>query len=714
MKRLAFILALAMAVSGIARGESPDSDSANPAAPAASALGERLIYSVDRSPQDTFDAPRSVTVIGRDELLRRNGMTLAEVLAEETGLVVHSSRQAGSGAPVMRGMMGRHLLIMIDGVKINDTLWRTNAVAKEQLNLIDLTQIDRIEIVRGVVSVLGTEALGGVVNVVTRKGPDGSEGFGGTVGFRYASADQSISTPVSVWGRLGRLSFHAGGQFSRRDDLRAGDGVDQPYTGYEQRAAHLNAQYLFTQERSLSLSYQYVDAQEVDFWQYLVSNVPYDHYTLTPVRMKMASAAFQDLTSYPWSDALSVTAYWNVQEDGTERLPTKVPKKSEFAYNEDRMTGFNVEMGKFLGSHHILYGIDTSQEKIGSTTLTTDLATGTVAETRGRYTDGATYQALSLYMNDKFSVTRWVTVSAGIRHGRFKTAGNETVPLIGEMNLDSSQSGTTGALNVVLHASPRLNIIGGAFRGFRAPSLDDMSKYFVLGNQTTVETPNPSVSPERIESYEGGFKYAGSIVSGSLFYYDNALSDVIVRAPSTVNGLPFIDRNGNGKQEAGEPNVLQNRNVGEATIRGIEAELEITPRRGLRIFANFTKTEGTDEITGLTLPYIQPELGIAGVRLTSNRVLQPWGELTMKYASSSVSADGNATKIDPNNLETSPAFRVYNLRGGISIGSRVFITAAVENITDELYGYFRYATASSYTPVYSPGRQFVLGTSYRF
>ncbi len=684
--------------------------------PSKSKLSERLIYSVDRTPEDTFETPRAVTVIGRDDLLRKNGMTLSDILMEEAGFTAIPERN-GESTPIMRGLLARHILVMVDGVKINDSLWRTNTVTREQLNLIDVSQIERIEIVRGVVSVLGTEALGGVVNIITRRGADGSAGFGGTIGTRYGSADHSVAMPIDVWGRNGAISYHVGGMLSRVGDLEAGGNVGrQPYTGYDQRGAHANVQLALSSDKSLTVAYQALEQRGVKFWQSLVpaAAVKYNDYSIEPVRMRMATAAYQDLSSRVWADALNVSAYWNVQDDGTSRITAAKPTIEEFSFNKDRMIGVNVEIGKFIGSHHLLYGIDVSAEKIASATRTTNLPTDTAVVTRGRYTNGATYQSGSIFVNDKFNVTRFVTIAAGARYGSFRTKGAEDIPIFGKIDLNSTKKDTTSAFNVTVHAAQRLNFIAGAFRGFRAPNLDDMSKYFLLGNRATVEIPNPSMSPERIKSYEAGVKYETSSFAGSAFYFDNRLSDVIVRAPSTWNGLSFIDTSGDGKQQKGEPSILQNRNLGRAIIRGIEAEFRYKPAPWLLLFGNYTKTEGSDRSTGLPFPYIQPRFGTAAVRYTSNTTHAPWAELSLRYASSSKSTDGSATVIDVNHLETSPGFSVYTLRGGASLGEHFVVTAAIENLMDTRYSYFRYQTLSSYTAIYLPGRQLVLGTTYRF
>src|SRR6266536_5488154 len=124
--------------------------------PTARELSEGLIYSVDRVPERAFDTARAVEVITISERWRKSGMSLSDVLQHEVGISVINVDAPG-GLPAVRGLNGKQVMLLIDGVKVNNTTWRGSG--KDYLGLVDLAQIERIEIVRGVVSVLGTESL---------------------------------------------------------------------------------------------------------------------------------------------------------------------------------------------------------------------------------------------------------------------------------------------------------------------------------------------------------------------------------------------------------------------------------------------------------------------------------------------------------------------------------------------------------------------------
>jgi outer membrane cobalamin receptor len=196
--------------------EGKKADGAETSVPLAetSRLSEDLIYSVNRSPQRTFDTSRSVEVITSEEIQRRAGRGLADILADTAGIYVRRFLVSG-GSAVVRGLAGNQVLILVDGVKLTNGTW--GSTSADYLNLVNVSQIERVEIVRGVVSVLGTESLGGTINIITKKGSPNGDAVTGTVGFRYATADESASVPLTLMGQAGKFRYSAGADHARSE-----------------------------------------------------------------------------------------------------------------------------------------------------------------------------------------------------------------------------------------------------------------------------------------------------------------------------------------------------------------------------------------------------------------------------------------------------------------------------------------------------------------
>jgi outer membrane receptor protein involved in Fe transport len=686
MKRVVIAVAGLLVVAGSVLAQSQSADT--------SKLSEDLIYSVNRTPEHTFDTARAVEVITVDDLWRKSGLTLADVLVDEAGFIKYRTNQYSS-AGLLRGLIGKQMLILIDGVKVNNALYGDTP----NMDLIDLSQVERIEIVRGVVSVLGTESLGGAINIITRKGPPGQTTFGGTLTTRFSSATNSVSTPVQVYGQTDKLRYNASVNYLRAGELEGGKGVGvQHFTDFNQKAGNVNLQYLVSADKTLTFAYHGSQIDDAKSFGNMSTNTSLSNVQ-APNRFQLSSLSYQDLTSRRWSDSLQVTAYWNQQDTGSDDIRVKTPTLETQVRDRDRMLGLNLEMGSFLGkSHHLVYGVDYAQDSIDSLTRDVNLSTDAVSYRRGRYTDDAKYSSLGVYVQDHFSVSKWLTASAGIRYGSFKTQGSETLPLVGAVSLDSTKSDATTSVNMIVHVTPTLNVIGNVMHGFRAPNLQDISRF--SQSATAIEIPATGAEAEQVTSYEAGVKYENRFVSGSAFYFTNDLSNLLIVSESTLNGLSFVDANNNGVKDANEPVVRENLNIGSAQIKGWEANVRIRPADWMQVWANMThSTASTDDVLQAALVQrVPPPFGSAGLRFTANHTAHlPWAELVGTFTDS-YEVDGTVL---------SPSFTEFKVRAGASITDRFRVLAGVENITDQKY-------LSRFSTVYWPGRRFVLSTEFKF
>ena len=113
-----------------------------------------------RHEQHKIDSPRAVTIITAEDIRERNYRSVPEALMEAAGVWVQHTNYGG-GSPIIRGMVGNQILILIDGIRLNNAIYRMGP--NQYLNTIDINQVERIEIVRGAGSVLyGSDALGGI------------------------------------------------------------------------------------------------------------------------------------------------------------------------------------------------------------------------------------------------------------------------------------------------------------------------------------------------------------------------------------------------------------------------------------------------------------------------------------------------------------------------------------------------------------------------
>src|SRR5947209_16927 len=252
-------------------------------------LSEGLIYSVDRAPERPFDTARAVEVITAADIARKNALTLSDVLTDQPGFIKYHPT-ANSTTPIIRGLLGRQVLILIDGVKVNNALYGDTP----NIDLIDVSQIERIEIVRGVVSVLGTESLGGVINIITRRADGKGQAIGGTIGTRYSSNGSSWAVPLNVRGQTNRFRWVAGISRESFGEVEGGKSVGvQRFTDYTHRSANLGFDYFVSAEKMLSLSYHGGEQVDVKSPASMLSGVSL-LTELTPARLQLGSVSYQD------------------------------------------------------------------------------------------------------------------------------------------------------------------------------------------------------------------------------------------------------------------------------------------------------------------------------------------------------------------------------------------------------------------------------------
>lgn len=664
-----------------------------------SKMSEKLIYSVGRTPERTFDTARDVEVITQEEIRHANAQNLGQLLERRLGFALING-ESGS-MPILRGLAGKHVMFLIDGVKVNNATWR--GAGKEYLAIFDLSQIERIEIVRGVVSVLGTESLGGVVNIITIKEPMEQKPFTGTVRTRYSSADDAFTPTILAAGVIGRLRYAAGLSFTDSGDVRGGGGSEiQAQTGYRQRAGHINGRWLLSDARTISFGYQIGRAEDVQTPGTPPGTGVLRVASFDPSQLQLFRLSYLDLTSRGWEDSLQVTAYLNHQKE--VRKVSLTTGNQILEDDRDLLGGVGIELSSFLANHHLVYGLDYTSERVTSTKSNHNPSTGVTARVRGNLLDDASYQSASIYVQDHIDVARWWTVIGGARLARFKSEGHETLAF-GDVDIHQQRANVTGAINTIFHVTPRLNLVANAVRGYRAPNLDDVSH--ASNKPGFIEIPSPDVIPEKVDSLEAGVKYQSAALRGSLFYFRNHFTDLLVRTGTVVDGQPFNDVNRNGRRDPGEQLFIQNQNVGRATITGFEADLSYQFSRDLSVFGNYSRMVGTDEVLDTPLSAIPSASGALGIRWSTVLRYRPWIEIDGRFRKAQ-------RRLSPTDLADfyignagGAAYQVVDIRGGVSIGDRVMISVAIENLLDQQY-------RSMGSNRDQPGRQIVLGTQLRF
>ncbi|MEK7398195.1 MAG: TonB-dependent receptor plug domain-containing protein, partial [Candidatus Poribacteria bacterium] len=179
-----------------------------------------------RSERDSFTSPSAMSVITSEDIGRKSLGTTPDMLRGITGIMVQKTT-AGHGSPYIRGLTGYQTLIIVDGVRLTNSTFRSGP--NQYLAMVDTGQIDKIEVMRGYGSTLyGSSALGGVVNVFTKSPSESLEKFSfhPYLSTKYSNADTGKFGRIGIDGGYKNFSFIAGGSYKDVDDLKPGKGYD--------------------------------------------------------------------------------------------------------------------------------------------------------------------------------------------------------------------------------------------------------------------------------------------------------------------------------------------------------------------------------------------------------------------------------------------------------------------------------------------------------
>lgn len=697
-----------------------------------------LAVTATRDPKELFVIAAPVSVVDTVALSEAAPNTAADILKSLPGIDVNGVG-TNQTRPTIRGQRGQRILLLEDGLRLNNA--RRQQDFGELPAIVGVNDIAKIEVVRGPASVLyGTDAIGGVVNLLTSSTPSLSDGdtYGGRVSFLYRDEGEQVRPNVDLYGRVGRLGFRGKASYRNAKNYFAPSGsfgnitlddrVEVRDTGVEDQNYSLLLDYSFSASQSVFLKGEYYDARDAGFGY--VSNddlgTPDDvsiviQYPDQKVGKLTGGYRAQDL-SWAFADRLDISAfYMNNERDLYQNIGipdlfgpgSGVDLNIETSnYTDIASTGFRAEAAKLLAGKHLLtYGVDFYHDDSENTDRSVSELIGFPAPAETDSTPNvpnATYDRLGVFAQGDLRLHQKLSLIVG---ARWQGVWSETraTPYLEDpsvVGIKSDDQTVVASANLLWEVLPSLNLVGTVGRGFRAPNIVEL--YF---NGPTPEgsgylIPSTDLSSETSINVDLGVKYARRNVSFEAFVFQNTVNDGIRISPvsdSTISSLP----------------VFQNVNVSEIRYRGFEVGGQFAPIVGLTVGASFSLLDAED-----VLDENNPIADSYRTKLTADLAYRaPGGKWWAAYdfrlnGESEICAEANtecrAQVVEPAVGLTLPSFNVHNVRAGYRIAvigrTSHYVTASVENLTDELYAEF--SNATFFRP--QPRRTFMIGWTSTF
>jgi hemoglobin/transferrin/lactoferrin receptor protein len=660
---------------------------------------DEMVVTAGRQEQLSGDTSAPITVLTREEIEREQPEKMADLFKQIPGVEVQGEGPF-RGIPVIRGLTSNRVLILVDGQRLNNARESTD-FAGIQPALVNLADVERIEVLRGPASVqYGSDAIGGVVNIITRKPDLGTQEFKvtGDAGYEYASTSDSQQFRASVTGTGKGFSFFVGGTSEDVGNYTAADGASEdpryedyvlsdnvvPNSGMEQTTFNGNVRFLTGTQGVFRVNAEVVRTKNIGFPGYDPATSGIDISFPNFNRDKFA-LAWESGPVWGLNDIVLSSWYQEIDKESIRDFDFGFYFSNQYTQSLIKSTGFNAQSIADLDIHHLTFGLDFYQDRLHDNALSESSFTPPNDDVA---VPDSHQRGLGLYIDDQIALSPRFTLSAGLRGDSFSFVTEDDPRYVGEQfNVD--QSSLAGNLGAVWQVAEHVNVTGLIARGFRAPNLQERSFIGLASTGDTFILQNPFLDSETSWNYEAGFKVRYDHYSGGLTLYYNDLNNFIT--------LEFLD-----PSESPIPGLeaAQLQNVEKATIKGIELDLEAIFARWWTAFGTFAVIEGDNNITNEPLPSIPPMKVILGVRYQRARW---WTEANMRWLDSQTRLPTD----DPRYETGTPSFTVFALRGGYDFAFGLGVLVALENLTDKLYN-------EPYNNRPEPGRNLRLTVAYRF
>jgi hemoglobin/transferrin/lactoferrin receptor protein len=670
---------------------------------------EEIIVTASRSEMKPFETAYIADVITAEDIRHQKmSRSTPEIFSSDPSVTVQKTSQ-GQGSPFIRGFTGFRNLLLIDGIRLNNSVFRDGP--NEYWNTVDSFTIGRLEVVKGPASVLyGSDAIGGTVNVITIS-PEQEKGFSARVSERYSTADTSSVARTEIDGALNpHLRIILGASGKNFNELKGGKHTgEQPKTGYEEMDYDLKTEYLINSKDRLVFVHQNVNQPDVWRTHATIYGISWQDTTTGTDKTRIYNHQrqltylqyYKDDAGFLGDKAKFSLSYHSQNEQLFRKRSNNKMERSGFDVNT---VGVFAQMERATSLGHFVYGTEFYRDNVDSFSRKY-LASGALdtIEIQGPVADDATYDLMGVFIQDEYPLKPSLNLTAGVRYTRASIDADKVKDpkIITPTTIAISDiwSNLSGNLRLSYMPTEKWNIFGGVSQGFRAPNLSDLSRLDIaLSNE--IETPSPNLKPENYVSIETGTKTdLGKFSAQGAFFY-TVINDMIVRYPTgvTITGL----------------NEVQKANVGDGNIYGFEFKVNYQFNDTWSAFSGAGAQRGEVDTyisAGVKercpMSKIPPTMAILGIRRTDVSG-KWWTELETKMAD-------RQDRLSPlDKLDTqrtppdgTPGYTIYNIRGGINISKNFKASLAIENIGNRDYRI--HGSGNN-----EPGRNFIISVAGEF
>lgn len=713
-------------------------------------LEEAVVYS-NKFAEKKKNLAQKTDVITARTIASFNAQNTGDLLINTGNVFVQKSQQGGS-SPVLRGFEASRVLLLVDGVRMNNAIYRAGHL--QNVITVDQNMLERAEVLYGPSSTIhGSDALGGAIQFRT-KSPVLSPGeklfTKGTAFARYSTANQEKTghADFSIGGK--KIAWLQSYTYSDFGDMKMGSnypdkypdfgrrsryiltagGVDnvvansddrvQKYSGYTQWDITQKLLFAQTDRITHKLNLQYSNSTNIPRYDRLQdirnfggstgTTLRYAEWYYGPQTRLMGSYELGIQHAGLFDELKAILSYQDIKESRQQREYRRYDR-FDSRREHIKVIGFTIDGKINRGQNEITLGLDGQLNDLTSVADRTNLTTGVVSKLDSRYPNGdnnmnyfgAYAQHILKSRNGKIVLNDGLRIQTVSMHSTITDNSFFNFPFT---TIEQNPFAVTGNVGLVVMPSDAFRFTSSLSSGFRAPNIDDASRIFESSSaQRRVILPNPDIRPEYTYNFDIGA--AWNIEQKVLFEvtaFYTLFRNAIALAPFQLNGQDSILYNSVLSA------VYANQNVNKAYSRGLNGRLKVNFSATVSWDNTITQTYGryvNADKTKKPLDHIPPVFGKSALRYNGKKLdlegfllfngwkrskdYNPDGEDNGQYAT----ADGM------------PSWMTLNFRASFTIKKYLQLQAGVENILDRNYRYF----ASGFS---APGRNFIIALRSAF
>lgn len=665
-----------------------------------------IVFEENKEERERFFTPQQMEVISSKSILQSNPSNTADIL-QKSGAVTVQMSQSGGGSPIIRGFEANRILLVVDGVRLNNAIFRSGHLQ----NMISISPyvIDNIDLVFGPASVkYGSDALGGVVHMHTKK-PTPSQATKRHYVQKISTVNKGVTTHFDLSWSEKKWSFLHAVSVQKHGNLKMGNNR---FHGYEDwgKEAHITKGAI-----QLNTSYKQADfIQKVrydanEYWSFLM-NTQFSTTTNIPRFDKLNDQTEYGTAKFAvWEygpqkrflNALSIqhqkkrrlfndlNIHLAIQSLEESRFTQKVEQSLFERYEKVWVYSMVTDFNKSLGHNTLNYGFDVQYNRVNSSAN---------EGTPTRYADGGSEMgSFSVYSQYKHPLSRASYLSVGLRYSknqlkaRFLEIENYQLPF-DKLALDNEA--VTGGLGYFHEFGEGWEGSIAVSSGFRSPNVDDVTKVFAKNEAVTV--PNQNLSPEYSYNSELSFSKKWnekSFLSATAYY--TSLRDAIIKSDFVLNNQDSLVYDGELLP------VVANQNIQEAFVWGynLKADISINKQWSTRHTINYTF--GQEIGSQNYLDHIPPVYGKSELAwLKNEHQFQVFIAYNASKPIENYSPNGSDNPQEAT-AEGSPAWWTLNTNYQYEVSAVLTGQLGIENILDT-----HYKTYSS--GISAPGRNLIL------